>query len=320
MYLPEISSNFSLFNINERWGYPFNPSGAREESIIDLTYSYNYLTEDTKQKKIYIVECIPLRTDTPSYPYNLVRIYNDSRNINPYFGNHTCCLGDPTNPTTWGLASSGDSCYSSFEIGTYERFVTDLDTNISLKIFEELNPDYDEFNEPYGGVVTPKDGVFDLYVRELEGNCTGDRGNICEPSKFNIWKIPFCGQKSIFGNYNTTIGETFNTVSFPNNYGYYDEDLCICRVGSSAKKINKTDPNYVNKYCCSDSNHVPQVISSTGCTFDNCNEHSARIGSTPGEYCLCGENFVNISMNMDNYCCRVSGTSLEVVSDGLLCP
>jgi len=318
-YLPDISSNFSLFNINERWGYPFSPSRGKD-STIDLTYYYNYMVEDTQQKDIHIVWCIPYRTDTPSYPYNLVRPYNESRNINPYFGNHTCCLGDTSNPRTWYLASSGDNCYSSFEIGTHERFVTDSDTNISLRIFEELNPTYNEFNEPFGAVVPPEDGTFDLYVRELEGECTGDRGNICDPVKFNIWKVPFCGQRSIFGNYNSTIGQTFDTVSNPNNHGYYDEDLCICRVGSFAKKINKTDPLFTNKYCCSDSNGVPQVISSTGCTFNDCFTHPSTIGGTPGEYCLCGENFVNISIDSSKYCCRPAGTSLEVVADGGLCP
>jgi len=318
-YLSTMQSYFRYYNASQKWGYPFGPAGNGPSSL-ELIYYYNNIIRDKLTKDIYIVECIPYRTDTPSYPYNLVRTAGSDRNIISYYGNHTCCEGDLNIPSTWRHSSSGTSCYSTFENGTYEQFVDSDETAISNEIFEELDSSFDVFNDPYSGnqPVPYNDYDFDLYIREIEGECTGDRGNFCEPKKYNILKVPYCGQYSTsFNAYslNNTVKETLKDVGVPEQVGYYGGNLCVCEDSATKMLIDTTDPAYKDMFCCMKDN-VPYRLSSYLCDPPDCQK---VISATPATHCMCEDTLIEKAAYLGKCCCKENGIVFSV-ADCADCP
>lgn len=121
-----------------------------------------------------IHSCIPHRSNAAPYPFNdLSDKIDDNLQFeeNEYLGNHSCCLGEPANPATWGLADSGFSCYKLEDYGCRADFVSQSsETTIPLAITGIINP-------VDGGSGYRED---DVYIRRVERKCSGLRGNICD--------------------------------------------------------------------------------------------------------------------------------------------
>jgi hypothetical protein len=74
---------------------------------IDLYYS-EISQQNSTVFQIERKQCIPYKSDIPPYPYNNI----DPANTSVFFGDHSCCLGNISNPDTWQLADNNTICYS----------------------------------------------------------------------------------------------------------------------------------------------------------------------------------------------------------------
>jgi hypothetical protein len=300
-YLNDFQDYFDIYNLNYKLGYPFKRS-QDALTTINLTYFRHGSAVESRDVDIFVAECIPYRSNTPSYPYNLLRILDEDRNINPYYGNHTCCSAgyDDINhydevgfdPNQWSYKPEGTECYNLFEIGTYADFMlTDL-SNISSDIFKKLNDSFDVF-KPETGVISPNLEDFDRYVRELRGVCSGDRGNICIPETFSILRIPYCGDKkpdsyNSYSSYFTEFGSFFlnwkvrDTMSdfIEPYYGnvFYTGDLCVCGNKTTGQPIiintsnswDNPDKDLLDLYCCFEDESRPPVLKDKPCVLEDC--------------------------------------------------
>ncbi len=323
-YLQQLDSYLGIFEIDEKWGYPFNPGlstvASRRSSVL-LNHYFKGGFHGSVEEDIFIVDCIPYRSDTPSYPFNLVRTLNDKRNINPYFSNHTCCLGDISNPLTWEYKTPESECYNSYEIGTYSDFIIDESTNISQEVFIALNESFDIFNAEYnlGQILSPEDDSLDRYARILKGECndaSNERGNYCKPVEFSILKLPYCGVK--WGSQDYTISETTPLSRIQGYYDFniYDPDYCVCRNGGSqVYDITGADSS---KYCCFDAAGLPSHVSDLPCNVQPCAEYPNTIGTTTffapnyGPWCGCGGNPTDTTINGTKFCCNPYGGQNEI--------
>jgi hypothetical protein len=293
---------------------------------------------EKREKGIYVADCIPYRSEVPSFPFNLVGTNNEKRTLNPFLANHTCCYAGTNDvyndtPTEWSVLSNNEICYSSEETNTYSYFMEREETNISSEIFTELNPDYAVFMTPR--VEPPVNGIFDLYIRKLEGKCTG-RGNVCDPTEFSIKKIPYCGWKSLSPNINFTISATQIPTGVIGDY--LDSDKCLCKEALGGQKIlsisdTSLDPTFsapINSlYCCFDDNKSPGRLSKYPCVIPECrkwdkfsNPHNpVDIGdnyySSNGErvhYCSCDSTVIDTLRHSGDQCCNPTSVLYELCS------
>jgi hypothetical protein len=339
-YINYLQSYFDIFNINYRLGYPFLPT-FNGFSRIEVTYFRQGFPVETLASDIFVAECIPYRSETPIFPYNLLRTLNENRNINPYLGNHTCCdVGfNPSNPREWRYKPEGTICYSSFEIETYYDFMENPLTNISKNLFASLNtfPNYDKF-KPLSGVIEPIFPFFDRYIRELIGTCTGDRGNICKPEVFSILKLPYCGDRRptpfLSGLWDTN-WQVKDTGIYSFYEGFYNDGLCVCGNSINGEPmILNTSNSWLNSdkdlYCCFSDINLPPIISDLPCELQSCFEHTiwyrGNIGRTtfnnpkqPGPYCKCGDEILNVNTDPNLYCCKANSLSLSVEPNEAAC-
>jgi hypothetical protein len=333
----ELKDYLKIFDIRMRWGYPFVPNpttaylGSARKSSLVLTYLKNRADFQSETKQIYITSCMPHRSETPIFPFNLIATLGDKRDLNPFNANHTCCIGSPDgNPENWAVADEGEVCYSSEEFGSYDEFVLNPLTNISLALFKEMHPYFSDFSKTalVPNIAPYKDRTFDIYVRKIKGECDGLRGNICNPTVFSIEKLPYCGQDlAVYSSYN--YNKQIKDTQLPSFYyygqqnSYYSEGLCICKEGSESRIMNisntTTDQGYGvahnELYCCTDDNHLPVRLSALPCEITPCRKFDVtstpkpftdfmpsfshpKIGDTfsyfsyqdSNPYCSCGEN------------------------------
>ncbi|MCB9358622.1 hypothetical protein H6503_01700 [Candidatus Woesearchaeota archaeon] len=332
-YMSQLHHYIVIFNQSQKQGYPL--SLTNRYSSIELSYFKDGVLEQATSRDIYGADCIPYRSDVPSYPYNSLISNKENRSLNGYFSNHTCCAGDINNPLTWNIKSSGE-CYNSFEIGKYSDFMQEDSTNISNNLFTSLDDDYDVFNVNYysGGVLEPQDDLVDRYIRELKGECAGSRGNVCNPTSFKIMKIPYCGQRNPSGdfNFNYTVEDTFVYMSNPESQGYAETDLCVCKDVSGTVILNRTKTGEKELYCCSDDEGVPASLSDKPCVLQQCLQYDAstdpgwsakKVWQTPfydprkpDPYCYCSYSDPVVDTNdpavRNKYCCSSDGLGFSL--------
>lgn len=328
--LRQLKQYTDVYNINQKIGYPFTPGAAATSSArsssIGLSYYEEGLLKMSTTQNIYIAECMPYRSETPSYPFNLVMTYGSKRDYNPYYGNHTCCnAADLNDPKTWSVKADGTSCYYSYEILDYAEAMENSETNISSSIFAEMDPSWSFTMDPEVELVTS--ATVDRYVRTLRGECKG-RGNVCYPKEYTIKKIPYCGMKYYNpGSYqaNLTVRDTMQ----PSYGSFYLGSLCACKEGDDTRIINTTnisiDMAYgipVNQlYCCVDGNGIPTSLKNVPCNIPNCNQWNpfgglaaTTIGNSYKDptnnvainFCMCGTETVNTMLYSNQYCCAAN--------------
>ncbi len=157
------------YDINSIWSIL---TGTDYFSGLDQNYSLyvdiydntgnQLLRQGSDPNIISVKQCLPYRSSSPPYPYNTT--------ADPFFGNHSCCYGDPTTPEelNWGtVLDSSNICFKDTEYGCRD--------DSSFK-------DFSSASGPTPTIVTnePADAdANDVYKRTFTRNCDGTRGNIC---------------------------------------------------------------------------------------------------------------------------------------------
>ncbi|MFC1801136.1 hypothetical protein ACFLZB_01635 [Nanoarchaeota archaeon] len=109
--------DFDILNIR---GQHFNESGDTT-MFLTVTAHYSDRVQEVKiQRDVTVKECLPLRSSSPPYPYNIT---------DPFLSDHSCCLGNVDQPHTWQLANSSTVCYSQSENCTANHPKTTKATN-----------------------------------------------------------------------------------------------------------------------------------------------------------------------------------------------
>lgn len=130
----------------------------------------------SQSQTVDVYECLPHRNPSdPSYPYNT--------GTNPFYADHTCCLGDPADPATYALAPSTQTCYTEDFAGEYSKVMERISalerSDLLANVVYADGSGYQASIIPQGitGVTaTTKNDVFKVdFVRK----CDGKRGNIC---------------------------------------------------------------------------------------------------------------------------------------------
>lgn len=329
----ESNKNFTNdYDILLKRGYPFVP--INKNTSIKLDYYIHNSLENSIEKKVYVAECIPYRSDTYSYPFNFINMNGESINLNPYYSNHTCCSGSLLgNPESWKVKLPGELCFDSFTIGKYYDLVKDIEIKISDKIFTKLYPSFNLINLEQD-VLLPSNNAesLDRYVRIVKGECDGIRGNICNPVEYKILKIPYCGM-----NYNTGMTDLkIKDTEFKNISGYYINSLSkLCVVINHTTNnpivVNITEDNIINeKYVCYNEDGLPIMFQDLPCKMQQCrkedttlyplNVSSKQINETaffrpeqsPYPFCKCGSDVIDVSIDGDKYCCNPYGLTYGV--------
>lgn len=207
----------SVYNISNKLGYFDAVYNRSNQSWRNMTWERNHTVElkvygegnilrDSAQEKVYVADCIPYRSDVPSYPFNMIpkRVLTSEDtsldiSFNPYTANHTCCIsstgnestmsrnakGEFDDPRQWVIAPAGMECYHEEKVGKPWDFV-----NVS-----------GQFYIPSGlgipnATVDANFSRAKTVLRVLEGQCMGDRGNICNVSHMLITlRTQVCGDK-----------------------------------------------------------------------------------------------------------------------------
>ena len=146
--------------------HPFQRSTSLERLgrlIFNFHQNYCGLTSTDADSSIEVLvkECVPHQNQVHpfAYPYHGYTfdaeqnfIGNDPSSANPFEATHSCCVGSPTNPTDWRLATAEDDpCFVNPEPGCY------------------------------GGLLGYTSGTNKGYILEEEQVfCSGTRGNICD--------------------------------------------------------------------------------------------------------------------------------------------
>ncbi len=206
---------YQRFNISKKHGY-FGPLGQHTIRL-DLLENWDHI--DSTTNDVYVAKCFPYRSTIAPYPFNLVpkTASNLDVDYNPYYSNHTCCEGDPSNPTSWEYALEDTPCYESYDYIIREGFEnpvnrTYIPTQLEFE-FPSGDPDFDECDKSNN-----PDKCF--YTRHMRGECTGQRGNVCKPidmtikpfyvdAKVKLEPVPFikpnCNAWMFYGGEKTTI-------------------------------------------------------------------------------------------------------------------
>ncbi|MBN1386382.1 hypothetical protein JW968_05415 [Candidatus Woesearchaeota archaeon] len=108
-----------------------------------------------------VMECLPHRSTSPSYPFNNLAFLSYSNQPNPYQANHTCCEDDFT------LSDDSKLC---FELVDYGCRIKDPVKNQGWANHDPLP---DQNRPPPSG---PENAV---YKRTFTRECDGTRGNTC---------------------------------------------------------------------------------------------------------------------------------------------
>lgn len=116
--------------------------------------------------EVDVKNCLPHRDNSFAYPYNTT---------DGWQANHSCCLGDPSAPESWALASTSTACYSETEWGQRNDF------NEIIPLGHYVSYDLRGISE--------ENAANDIFRRDFTRNCDGGRGNICNGSATEIRTI-----------------------------------------------------------------------------------------------------------------------------------
>ena len=110
-------------------------------------------------------ECIPYRSNAAAYPYNSLP--------NPFYANHSCCLGNINNPSTYALAPVSQVCYQEDMFGELQSLRAHIETISRDAMLEGY-----EFIGEREVTIFPQNPN-SVYTLKFERMCDGRRGNIC---------------------------------------------------------------------------------------------------------------------------------------------
>jgi len=180
LYLPSLTSSATQIDILNMSG-PFNIINTHRITLrVDCGP-----TSNTKDINVNVTACLPHRSNDFPYPYNT---------SNAFQANHTCCVGDPSNPSdsSWGKISSGNVCYSNSTYGGIKSFNSSIYFGTPLPPTEPYSVKlYNSSGIQFGGegLTTSNIDNFqwqsywsyanDIYNRTFFRHCDGTRGNIC---------------------------------------------------------------------------------------------------------------------------------------------
>jgi hypothetical protein len=197
-----------------------------------------------------VKECLPHRSFDPSYPYNL--------GIDPFDGNHSCCIGDPADPTqaNWGtIKSSSEVCYTEIEYGCRED--TNFGPTVGFSPTLCSNPNI--FCDDGGRGISN----LDIYERKFERNCDGLRGNTCEGSmeetRTNIKQCGEC-QQCQYGGINEP-----NCLPIDYTEGIICNPIFECSLGEGHPYSGNIDPY---PYKCQGTCNNNECNTSINCKCD----------------------------------------------------
>jgi len=140
-----------------------------EISVRDKNFQSNVNKDNIN---IQVVECLPHRSSSASYPFNEYAYDSYPDESNPFQANHTCC-----DEISYGI-TTGNECYRLEDYGCIEHFdPLTMSGSGYYTYFESrgIDPTSVEYN-------VPRDDLRDVYKRTLTGRCDGLRGNICDGS------------------------------------------------------------------------------------------------------------------------------------------
>lgn len=196
--------NTSLENLT----YPFNPyimnitnvpfnTTGRHILQLQIFKPNSNLTSEKAQSEIDVYQCLPHRTNlqTAPYPYNNVD-YDDYYDITqPFMANHACCKNDTGG---WGsVLGSETTCYQYTTLGCRaivddlaplpKGYIVDEQNYVwpsTLAINITLNPALPYFDDL---ISSSPDHINDIYIRDFNQKCSGERGNICNGPQEDNW-------------------------------------------------------------------------------------------------------------------------------------
>lgn len=278
--IPEVFESYDIMNISNLI-FLFSGThtiGVKGQFEDPITLQNRWTTENLMTVEVH--ECLPHRSNTPSYPYGP-----------PFSSNHTCCSNETG---FWGNITEGNTCFTKTTYGANSSFVAD---------------------EIYGTVATIlgtksyTEGSFDendIVERIFQRLCDGSRGNICNGSITETRVIEDdCGgytnpgsddelcsgplndevSESQISCVNYIVGETFNTT-FGYGNGYCNENLrCATDFGSNSGVFLAGGKNYQCTGQCDGGGScnypVDCICGTTSCGADSaCSEQ--EIGYTFG--------------------------------------
>lgn len=172
--------------------YPFKSTGTHDLRLtIDKLQSN--LTSEESVYRVDTYQCLPYRRNNSApYPYNVIRGDEYLDVFDPFLTDHTCCSSDPN---SWGeFAPTNTLCYQ------YDKFACrineevygkpqQVNTNNSIypanqSILTKNIGILPKFND---NIIINPEHINDIYQREYQHFCDGNRGNICNGTQTDNW-------------------------------------------------------------------------------------------------------------------------------------
>jgi len=233
-------------------------------------------------QEVNVTECAPHRnsTDPYSFPYN--------KGSDPFYANHTCCLGDIADSATYSIAAvaSAITCFQGTAYGEFTTLTskaTNDYTESGLLTGYSASSSINAPPAPY-----PGGDKNDIYKMLFSRFCDGQRGNICagemqrtitkEVSCANTGVNELCvGPPPVYSNtsintcYNYPEGETFETT-FASGTGVCDQTAICSTIGSNG--YGSTGGPQLCKATCDGTGNCDSTgtaKSACTCSVNSCN-------------------------------------------------
>jgi len=166
---PNVGPDFNMSNI-VNFTFKQNISNLHPDPIIhniSLTVKTTFGLENTNTFYVNVTQCLPHRSDVPSYPYN-----PDPYNVMDSFqANHTCCSDD------FEYKGTSAECFRSEKYGMERNFIdytTATPDAPSVLPVQRYALDATGFKIPL-----PLGSDNDIFEQRFIRNCSGIRGNVC---------------------------------------------------------------------------------------------------------------------------------------------
>lgn len=190
--------------------------GQPGPSNIGMLYSHPVFFE------VEVLQCLPHRDTSASWPYNNERFGKYTSIENPFLANHTCC--DNSSDNFGAIKSTSNICFGYQEFGSYLAFTKSFSV--------PFNPFYNPGQNP--DLPGNYHLANDIFFRQFTRNCSGTSGNTCTGNYFDYREIYLeCG--------GYTPGKSQETCSGPNTTASVEnssEISCILyEPGESFEKI-----------------------------------------------------------------------------------
>ncbi|PIN80133.1 hypothetical protein COV13_04035 [Candidatus Woesearchaeota archaeon CG10_big_fil_rev_8_21_14_0_10_32_9] len=195
-------------------------------------------------QEVNVTECAPHRnsTDPYSFPYN--------KGSDPFYANHTCCLGDIADSSTYSVASiaSAVTCFQGTAYGEFTILTTTTTNDYRESGLLTGYPASSNINAP----PTPYPGgdKNDIYKMLFNRICDGQRGNICAGemqrtiikdvscanngvNELCVGPPPDYSNSSINTCYNYPAGQTFETTFSTVGTGICNQAFACSTINSN---------------------------------------------------------------------------------------